>query len=176
MSPDLDSFLASRKTDYSYADILTGTQEFISSTYQDLLSGEIGADDKRLIKDYIRQYLITKNLRLAGGLTTDDLTDMLYRDMAEFSFITDWLENAADMKLEEINKNTKIGVLAKEYPWLIDEVKKLSDRAAKLPTPMIKMILAKATLNDVAEKVKEEPDHLIEMLKDLIVKHTNENS
>lgn len=105
MSPDLDSFLASRKTDYSYADILTGTQEFISSTYQDLLSGEIGADDKRLIKDYIRQYLITKNLRLAGGLTTDDLTDMLYRDMAEFSFITDWLENAADMKLEEININ-----------------------------------------------------------------------
>ena len=80
------------------------------------------------------------------------------------------------MKLEEINKNTKIGVLAKEYPWLIDEVKKLSDRAAKLPTPMIKMILAKATLNDVAEKVKEDPDHLIEMLKDLIVKHTNENS
>ena len=80
------------------------------------------------------------------------------------------------MKLEEINKNTKIGVLAKEYPWLIDEVKKLSDRAAKLPTPMIKMILAKATLSDVAEKVKEDPDHLIEMLKDLIVKHTNGNS
>lgn len=80
------------------------------------------------------------------------------------------------MKLEEINKDTKIGVLAKEYPWLIDEVKKLSDRAAKLPTPMIKMILAKATLSDVAAKVKEEPDHLIEMLKDLIVKHTKENS
>ena len=80
------------------------------------------------------------------------------------------------MKLEEINKDTKIGVLAKEYPWLINEVKKLSDRAAKLPTPMIKMILAKATLGDVAEKVKEEPDHLIEMLKDLIVKHTKENS
>ena len=105
MSPDLDSFLASRKADYSYADILTGTQEFISSTYQDLLSGEIGADDKRLIKDYIRQYLVTKNIKLSGGITTDELTDMLYKDMAEFSFITDWLENAEALRLEEININ-----------------------------------------------------------------------
>lgn len=75
------------------------------------------------------------------------------------------------MKLEEINKDTKIKDLSKEYPWLIDEVKKLSDRAAKLPSPMIKMILAKATLKDIAEKTDETPDHLIEMLKDLIVKH-----
>lgn len=75
------------------------------------------------------------------------------------------------MKMENITKDTKIKDLANEYPWLIDEVKKLSDRAAKLPSPMIRMILAKATLKDIADKVDETPDHLIEMLKDLITKH-----
>ena len=38
------------------------------------------------------------------------------------------------MKLEDITKDTKIKELSKEYPWLIDEVKKLSDRAAAVPS------------------------------------------
>ena len=75
------------------------------------------------------------------------------------------------MKLEDINENTKIKELSAEYPWLIDEVKKLSDRAAKIPGPMIKMILAKASLKDIAAKVEEPSDKLIEMLKELIIKH-----
>ena len=75
------------------------------------------------------------------------------------------------MKLEDINENTKIKELSEAYPWLIDEVKKLSDRAAKIPGPMIKMILAKATLKDIAGKVDESSDQLIEQLKELVIKH-----
>lgn len=75
------------------------------------------------------------------------------------------------MKLEDINENTKIKELSEAYPWLIDEVKKLSDRAAKIPGPMIKMILARATLKDIAEKVDESSDQLIEQLKELVIKH-----
>ena len=75
------------------------------------------------------------------------------------------------MKLEDINENTKIKELSEAYPWLIDEVKKLSDRAAKIPGPMIKMILAKASLKDIAGKVDESSDQLIEQLKELVIKH-----
>lgn len=75
------------------------------------------------------------------------------------------------MKPEDINKDTKIKELSQNYPWLIDEVKKLSDRAAKLPSPMIKMILSKATMGDIAEKVDIPVNDLIGMLKDLIAKH-----
>lgn len=102
---DLDSFLSFKTNSYTYADVLYSTQEFISTTYQDLLSNDIGDEDKRLIKDYIRQYLVTKNIRLSDAVSVDELTDSLYRDMAEFSFITVWLENAEEMHLEEININ-----------------------------------------------------------------------
>jgi hypothetical protein len=50
-------------------------------------------------------------------------------------------------------------------------VKKLSSQAAKIPSPMIKMILAKASISDVADKVNQPADKLIEMLRDLITKH-----
>jgi hypothetical protein len=75
------------------------------------------------------------------------------------------------MKLEDINENTKIKELSKEYPWLIDEVKKLSDRAANLSSTLIRIILARATLKDIAEKVDEPSDKLIEQLKELIISH-----
>ena len=75
------------------------------------------------------------------------------------------------MNLENITKDTRLKDLAKEYPWLIDEVKKLSSQAAKIPSPMIKMILAKASISDVADKVNQPADKLIEMLSDLITKH-----
>ncbi len=105
MSIDLDSYLLSKSTDYSYSDILAATQEFISTTYQDLLSNDINADDKRLIKDYIRQYLVTRNVKLSNDMGADALTEKLYMDMVEFSFITVWLKNAEEMRLEEININ-----------------------------------------------------------------------
>ena len=75
------------------------------------------------------------------------------------------------MKLEDINEHTKIKELSKEYPWLIDEVKKLSDRASHLSSTMIRIILSRATLKDIAEKVDEPSDKLIEQLKELIIRH-----
>ena len=75
------------------------------------------------------------------------------------------------MNLEDINKYTKIKDLSEEYPWLISEVKKLSSRAASIPSGLLKMILAKATMGDIAEKIGIDPDELIGMLKTLIVEH-----
>jgi hypothetical protein len=75
------------------------------------------------------------------------------------------------MNISDITKDTKIGELSKEYPWLIDEVKKLSSRAANLNSGLIKIILARATIGDIAKKVDEKPELLIEKLKELIEAH-----
>ena len=105
LSIDLDSYLSSKAGSSSYADILAATQAFISGTYQDILANDLTMDDRRLIKDYIRQYLITKDIKLTDGMSVSELTEKLYMDMAEFSFITSWLRNAEEMQLEEININ-----------------------------------------------------------------------
>lgn len=105
LSIDLDSYLSSKAGSSSYADILAATQAFISGTYQDILANDLTMDDRRLIKDYIRQYLITKDVKLTNGMSVSELTEKLYMDMAEFSFITSWLRNAEEMQLEEININ-----------------------------------------------------------------------
>ena len=75
------------------------------------------------------------------------------------------------MNLDEINKNTKVGVLIKEYPWLVDEVKKLSSRAAKLSPTLIKMVVSHMTLEEIAKQAETPTDELIEQLKDLIRQH-----
>ena len=75
------------------------------------------------------------------------------------------------MNLDEINKNTKVGVLIKEYPWLVDEVKKLSSRALKLSPTLIKMVVSHMTLEEIAKQAETPTDELIEQLKDLIRQH-----
>ena len=77
------------------------------------------------------------------------------------------------MDIKDITKDTKVSELAKTYPWLIDEVKRLSDRAAKLPAAMIKIILKNATINDIAKKTGETPETLINELGKLIKEHEN---
>ncbi len=89
-----------------YADILKDVQAFMATTYQDILASDMTKTDKSLVKEYINQYLITQNIRCRECHDLNELVDKLYKDMAEFSFITDWLDNAGEYKLEEININS----------------------------------------------------------------------
>lgn len=89
-----------------YADILKDVQVFMATTYQDILAMDMTKSDRTLVKEYINQYLITQNIRCRECFELNDLVDKLYKDMAEFSFITDWINNAEIMKLEEININS----------------------------------------------------------------------
>ncbi len=111
MSSALQKYLTSNKNkSFSgtrpYADVLTAAQEYMSSTYQDILSSDLMDNDVKLIKEYINQYLVTKNIKCGLNIGIEELVDKLYMDMAEFSFITVWLRNAQEMHLEEININS----------------------------------------------------------------------
>ena len=102
---DLQSFLRSKQEINNYTDLLVTVQSYMSNTYENLLSSEMSEADSRLVKDYIRQYLVTHIIKL-DDMTEDELTEKLYSDMAEYSFLTKLLKNAEEMHLEEIDINS----------------------------------------------------------------------
>lgn len=94
---------------YEYKDIFIKVQEYISNNFQDLFSDENidNKDDKKeKLQRYISQYLTAKKIQCVEYPEEQKLIDRLYRDMAEFSFITDWLECAEKIGLEEIDINS----------------------------------------------------------------------
>lgn len=104
---DIEKYNESKGFSYRYySDILKNVQVYMATTYQDILATNMTKTDRSLVKEYINQYLITQNVRCRECPDLSELVDKLYKDMAEFSFITDWLENADKFKIEEININS----------------------------------------------------------------------
>lgn len=96
----------SRKNGFdNYESILKSVQNYIASTYENILSSDMNSNDRKLVKDYIRQYLITHGVKL-GSYSDDELSDKLFSDMAEYSFLTKILQNADKNGLEEIDINS----------------------------------------------------------------------
>ena len=68
----------------------------------------------------------------------------------------------------EINKNTKLGSLLREYPWLVDEAIKFDSRFKVLHSPLGKMFLAKATIADLSKKAGVSSEDLIGKIHEMI--------
>ena len=84
-----------------FADVLTEVQEYISSKFSTLLSDN-PEEQKKQICAYIAKYLNDYNINV-DGYDFDGLIERLYVEMAEFSFLTQYL--FAD-DVEEININS----------------------------------------------------------------------
>ncbi len=70
--------------------LLKRVQVYLSENYKDLMV-EGGSKNPQQTKAYIRQYLTDNDLSVSG-FTTDQLVDQLYRETAEFSFLTPYLD------------------------------------------------------------------------------------
>lgn len=105
MSVDLQSYLSAKKGLNNYSDILRNIQEYMSNTYDNLLSVDMSDSDEKLVKEYIKQYIVTHSIKL-DDFDDDELTNQLFSDMAEFSFLTKFLRNPEKMHLEEIDINS----------------------------------------------------------------------
>ena len=86
---------------YDFSEALRRVQEYISSNYSMLLVENID-DNKEQLKSYIRKFLEDKGI-LVNGYKIENLVNRLYIEMAEFSFLTEYL-NRDD--IEEININS----------------------------------------------------------------------
>lgn len=84
-----------------FSSVLSEVQEYISSKYASLLLDSQNNDVKQQIKFYIQKYL-TDNRLSAEGMNDEELTDRLYVEMAEFSFLTKYVFGTG---IEEIDIN-----------------------------------------------------------------------
>ena len=70
-----------------------------------------------------------------------------------------------------IDSNTKIADILSRYPWLLDELAKISDRFKMAKIPMGKMMLKKATIADMSKRSSVDESTLISKLNELIIAH-----
>ena len=71
----------------------------------------------------------------------------------------------------ELNRDTKLADLLKEYPWLRDEAAKLSDKAKMIDSPIGRILLKKATIADISSRTGIPEDEIIRKIGELIEAH-----
>lgn len=93
-----------------YASVLSGTQEYISRNQSSLLNkDELTGEDILNLKKQIENYLVSYKISCKGVSSTPELVDKLYKDMVQYSFLTDYVLNEKfieEIGLEEININS----------------------------------------------------------------------
>lgn len=100
MRTNQNEFFASATAGKTFKEVLTEVQEYLSEKYSNLLIDNEG-DGKEQIKRYIRQYLIDNKVSVSE-MSTEELIDNLYTEMAEFSFLTKYIYGTG---VEEIDIN-----------------------------------------------------------------------
>ena len=71
----------------------------------------------------------------------------------------------------EINRNTKLSDILAKYPWLPDELIRMDGRFKIIKTPIGKMMIKNATIDDAVSKTGMQEDVLIAQLKKIIENH-----
>ena len=88
----------------SYNDILSQVQQYIAKEHSEaLVSANHKADTVSLLKRYIQDYVAVQGFSTDECTSVSLLVDRLYKDMAEYSFLTDILKLPG---LEEVNINS----------------------------------------------------------------------
>jgi len=85
-----------------FSEVLAMVQEYLSGKYSALITRS-AAEQKQQITAYISKYLTDNGLSVEG-MGFDALVGRLYTEMAEFSFLTEYLFSN---NVEEINSATR---------------------------------------------------------------------
>ena len=93
-------FSSGNTNNHEFSDVLAMVQEYLSGKYSALITRS-AAEQKQQITAYISKYL-TDNSLSVEGMGFDALVERLYTEMAEFSFLTEYLFSN---NVEEININ-----------------------------------------------------------------------
>lgn len=101
MNRKYSAFFDDKGIEKPFTDVLTEVQEYISSKFSTLISDN-PEEQKKQICAYVAKYLNDYNISV-DGYDFDGLIDRLYAEMAEFSFLTQYLFSN---DVEEININS----------------------------------------------------------------------
>ena len=95
-------FTAASQEELTYDAVLEDVQKYCTSKHADKLTTEGNQEEARnLLKEFIMQYLISRSYKI-GGMTTEELRDSLFEDMAGISFLKKWIYKPG---IEEVNIN-----------------------------------------------------------------------
>ncbi len=85
-----------------FGQILKDVQEYISSKYSTLILDSKNEETKAQVKKYINKYLLDNQVS-CENMSSDELLNKLYTEMAEYSFLTKYIFAKG---IEEININS----------------------------------------------------------------------
>lgn len=94
-------FFSPDDTSKDFGAVLRDVQEYISSKYSTLILNGSKDEVKEQVKRYISKYLMDYRIAVKD-MTTEQLADALYTEMAEFSFLTKYIFGTG---IEEIDVN-----------------------------------------------------------------------
>lgn len=95
-------FTSTGHEDLTYDQILEDVQKYCTANHADKLSTEGNQDEAReLLREFIGQYVLSRSYHIEG-MTTEELCDTLFEDMAGISFLKKWIYKPG---IEEVNIN-----------------------------------------------------------------------
>lgn len=96
-------FASAAHKEITYDQILEDVQKYCTEKHADKLSTEGNQEEaKKLLKEFILQYLINRSYQV-DGMTTEELCENLFEDMAGISFLKKWIYRPG---VEEVNINS----------------------------------------------------------------------
>ena len=102
MASNIALFFDTGTNKKEFSEVLTEVQEYLASKYSALITNNPD-EQRRQITAYIAKF-VSDNRYGVEGMNSNDLTERLYSEMAEFSFLTKYLF-ATDV--EEVNSATR---------------------------------------------------------------------
>lgn len=84
-----------------YGEVLQDIQAYMSKQHADLFMGAVSEEKEQLIRKYIHYYIAEQHIAVKE-MDEEQLADALYKEMAEYSFLTAYLKRD---DVEEINVN-----------------------------------------------------------------------
>lgn len=102
MSKTHNLFFSLNEDGRDFASVLREVQEYVTSEYSGLITGDRNAETKAQIKRYVRKYIQDQRIAVEG-MTEEQLEDSLYTEMAEYSILTKYIFSK---DVEEIDVNS----------------------------------------------------------------------
>lgn len=96
-----EALIGGKKKKKDFQSVLSEVQNYITSKYAVLVTDN-GEEQKKLLKSFMTKYIEDEELEVEG-ITTEELIERLYSEMAQFSFLTSYLFRN---DVEEININS----------------------------------------------------------------------
>lgn len=95
-------FSAAEKESMTYEQILADVQRYCTQNHADKLTTEGDQEEaKKLLQEFITRYVQNRSYHI-DGMSTEELCNSLYEDMAGISFLRKWIDMPG---IEEININ-----------------------------------------------------------------------